>query len=233
MRALLLSLAFIAFTGQLFAQDLKPGNQEALANVIITDLTRKIPETGAKIEIREDKTANILRGTTDSVGRFSLILEQGKKYDIAVIQYDLRFDFGVKEIPNVGGPLNFDMKLAIGIDTIYGNIYTLKNVYFETDKATLKSSSNRSLDSLYNVLKHNPDLIVEIAGHTDNEGSESYNLRLSQKRAQAVRDYILDKGISEKRVKAKGYGEHDPIADNNTEEGKAKNRRTEVRIIKE
>ncbi len=82
-------------------------------------------------------------------------------------------------------------------------------------------------------MKLKPSLVIEISGHTDNTGTTEINMKLSQDRADAVRNYLIRKGISAERVTAKGYGDTEPVADNSTDEGKAKNRRTEVRIIKE
>jgi outer membrane protein OmpA-like peptidoglycan-associated protein len=80
-------------------------------------------------------------------------------------------------------------------------------------------------------LQENPTLRVEIAGHTDSDGSELYNLRLSQARAQAVVDYLVSRGISPDRLVARGYGESRPVAPNDTPENKQKNRRTELKIL--
>jgi len=75
-------------------------------------------------------------------------------------------------------------------------------------------------------------MVIEISGHTDDVGDDALNLELSQKRAESVRNYLIKNGIASNRVTAKGYGETQPIADNSTPEGKAKNRRTEVKILK-
>jgi outer membrane protein OmpA-like peptidoglycan-associated protein len=82
-------------------------------------------------------------------------------------------------------------------------------------------------------MKLKPTLIIEIGGHTDNVGTPESNIKLSQERANAVRNYIINKGIAANRITAKGYGDTMPVADNSTEEGRSKNRRTEVSIIKE
>jgi len=109
--------------------------------------------------------------------------------------------------------------------------YTLRNIYYDFDKWDLKPESFPVLDSLAMLLKENPELKVEIRSHTDSRGSDEYNLTLSQKRAESVVKYLVSKGISPERLIAKGYGEKHPIASNDTEEGRAKNRRTEFVII--
>jgi OmpA-OmpF porin, OOP family len=107
----------------------------------------------------------------------------------------------------------------------------LNNIFFEYDKADLKQTSFVELDRLVRLLKDNPSWSIEIGGHTDDSGSDSYNKTLSQKRASSVRDYLISKGISANRLMAKGYGEEQPIGDNTTESGKAQNRRVEFRIL--
>jgi outer membrane protein OmpA-like peptidoglycan-associated protein len=87
------------------------------------------------------------------------------------------------------------------------------------------------LNKLYKFLVDNAGLKIEISGHTDNVGTEQYNVELSEKRARSVYNYLIDKGIDPKRLSYEGYGESDPIATNETEEGRAKNRRTEIKIL--
>ncbi len=107
----------------------------------------------------------------------------------------------------------------------------LRNIYFDFDKATLRPESIEELERVVKFLQENPSLRIEISGHTDSDGSEAYNLRLSQARAQAVVDYLISRGISSRRLTAKGYGESRPIAPNDTPENKQKNRRTELKIL--
>ena len=108
-----------------------------------------------------------------------------------------------------------------------------QNIYFETGKATIKPESYPILDKIVKILQDNPKVIVEIQGHTDASGSEKYNLILSQKRAEAVKKYLVEHGIEESRLIAKGYGESKPIAPNDTPENMAKNRRVEFVILGE
>ena len=114
-----------------------------------------------------------------------------------------------------------------------GNIYVLRNIYFDFDKATLKSASTKELNNLLALLKANPSMKIEIAGHTDSKGSDSYNEVLSRKRAQAVVNWLVANGISRDRLTYEGYGESRPLATNDDEEeGRELNRRTEFKIIK-
>jgi outer membrane protein OmpA-like peptidoglycan-associated protein len=104
-------------------------------------------------------------------------------------------------------------------------------ILFETNKATLVSSSYPLLDSLVSIINNNPEYYITVDGHTDNSGNPQSNMILSQERAEAIKDYLLKKEIAPERVIAKGYGETKPIVDNMTAESRAKNRRTEINLI--
>ncbi|AVR46373.1 hypothetical protein C7S20_14480 [Christiangramia fulva] len=104
-------------------------------------------------------------------------------------------------------------------------------VYFATDKYNINDASQQTLNKLAGILKEYPNTNILVEGHTDSVGSESYNLTLSKNRAQAVTNYLVDKGISGSRFTTKWYGESQPKYDNSTTEGRAKNRRVEMAII--
>jgi len=115
-----------------------------------------------------------------------------------------------------------------------GMVITLKGVYFDFDKATIKPESYPVLDDAAKILTDNPKITVEIQGHTDSDGSDSYNQKLSERRAYSIVDYFVKvKGIDVNRLKAIGYGESKPIASNDTKEGRALNRRVEFVILGE
>ncbi len=109
--------------------------------------------------------------------------------------------------------------------------WTLGGVLFDTDKWNIKPQFSLLLDDVVNVLRHNPGLKLEIQGHTDSRGARSHNIKLSQKRAEAVRKYLVAKGISTERLTAKGFGCARPVASNNTPEGRAMNRRVELKPV--
>lgn len=111
-----------------------------------------------------------------------------------------------------------------------GCTFVLKDIFFEFDKSTILQQSYFELRSLISLLETYPNMRIEIRGHTDGKGSDSYNQRLSENRAKAVTDYLISKGISEKRLQYKGYGKTMPIDTNDTEEGRANNRRVEFNI---
>jgi OOP family OmpA-OmpF porin len=109
-------------------------------------------------------------------------------------------------------------------------VLQLKGVTFEFNKDRLRPDSKTVLDTVVEIMKRYPDMKVEVAGHTDNIGSDSYNQKLSEKRANAVRQYLMQAGINGDNMTAAGYGEKEPIATNDTDEGRELNRRVELRI---
>lgn len=112
------------------------------------------------------------------------------------------------------------------------NIPALLDVQFDFDKAELKETSRRAINTVCELLKKYPFMVIEVRGHTDNAGDKNYNLKLSQQRADNVKAELIKCGTQPERIKATGYGDSMPIADNNTKDGRSKNRRTEFVIIR-
>ena len=108
----------------------------------------------------------------------------------------------------------------------------INNIFFDFNESKLKSESYLELDRLYKFLNDNPAINIEVSGHTDNVGSDEYNITLSNARANAVKDYLVSKGISTNRIISKGYGKSKPVATNDTDEGRQLNRRVEFTILK-
>lgn len=107
-------------------------------------------------------------------------------------------------------------------------IVTLDAPHFDFDRAELRPSGRATVDEAVAYLREHPDVRVAAEGHTDAIGSEAYNLRLSERRATTVRDYMIEQGIAPDRIVARGYGKARPIADNDTPEGRAQNRRVDI-----
>lgn len=114
-----------------------------------------------------------------------------------------------------------------------GESIVLRNIFFATDSYALKEESKLELNKLIKFLTDYPTIKVEISGHTDKRGTAEYNIQLSENRAKSVVDYLIDAGIAEERLSYKGYGFTQPIADNETEEGMAQNRRTELKVVEQ
>jgi len=125
-------------------------------------------------------------------------------------------------------PPVFDIQLE-ALDV--GESIVIPNIYFEFNQAYLRRESLETLSKLVEQLKKNPRIKIEIQGHTDNIGTREYNQKLSEKRAEVVMEYLIKNGISPERLRVRGFGETKPVAPNTTEEGRAKNRRTEILIL--
>ncbi|WP_044208318.1 OmpA family protein [Flammeovirga sp. OC4] len=109
---------------------------------------------------------------------------------------------------------------------------TLNNIFFDTNSSKIKKASINELENVLSFLKVNSNIVVQIEGYTDNTGDYDINMMLSQKRADAIVNYLIEAGIAKERLVSKGFGEENPVADNKTDEGKAQNRRTEFKVIK-
>ncbi len=111
-------------------------------------------------------------------------------------------------------------------------IIRLEGVHFRTNSAELTPASTATLDRAVAALKKRPDIRVEVAAHTDSRGSAAYNLKLSERRAKSVMEYLISHGVDASRLTSRGYGESQPVASNATPEGRAMNRRVELRVIR-
>jgi OOP family OmpA-OmpF porin len=107
----------------------------------------------------------------------------------------------------------------------------IEGIYFDVAKATIKSKSAPKLDKAVSVLKEYPDLRIEISGHTDDRGNDDYNMELSARRADAVKQYMVDAGVDGSRIKTRGAGELEPRESNRTKAGRSKNRRIEFKLL--
>jgi OOP family OmpA-OmpF porin len=103
-------------------------------------------------------------------------------------------------------------------------------VLFDFDRSNVKPEAASILDRLVGFMNENKDKKAALSGHTDNVGTEAYNQKLSERRVNAVRDYVVKKGVDGGRISGEGFGESKPIADNRTKEGRAKNRRVEINV---
>jgi outer membrane protein OmpA-like peptidoglycan-associated protein len=112
-----------------------------------------------------------------------------------------------------------------------GETIVLRNIFFDYNAFTIRSESEAELDRLHKLIIENPQIKVEISGHTDNIGGEEYNQKLSENRAKSVVDHLVAKGVPTAQLIYAGYGKSQPIATNDTEEGRQENRRTEFKII--
>ncbi len=164
-------------------------------------------------------------------GEFLVVLPPGRDYALNVSRPGYLFyseNFSLKGV-EAGEPVNLEAPL----DKLKeGKRMVLNNVFFDTDSYVLKPSSKVELNKLIALLEANPAMNIEIGGHTDAVGTDEDNQVLSQNRANSVVEYLVGQGISAERLTAKGYGESQPVATNETAEGRALNRRTEMKVMK-
>jgi hypothetical protein len=204
----------------------------------------------AKVEISDLATNEVISTViSDWKGEFLLCLPAGKSYAFMVKRAKYAFyssNFSLENSHTFEKPFSLDVPLIplLGGNTSTSNTSSssipidknkrtvvLKNVFFESASAKLLPTSIGELNRLKELLDENPTLRVQINGHTDSEGADAYNLTLSTNRAKAVYDYLIQQSIAATRLGFKGFGESQPIAPNNTPEGKQENRRTEFEIL--
>lgn len=197
----------------------------------------KDKETGQNLEaifelinLSTSKTA--ITSASDKVnGSFLVALPTNQDYALNVSKSGYLFyseNFTLSGSHNISEPF----EKIIELSPIYANkTVVLKNIFFETNEYTLLEPSKAELNKLVEFLTQNSSLKIEIGGHTDNVGSDDLNKKLSENRAKSVYEYLISAGIDKARLSYKGYGSTKPIAANNTEAGKAENRRTEFKII--
>ncbi|WP_126970563.1 OmpA family protein [Gynurincola endophyticus] len=196
---------------------------------VYDSLTKK--GIAANVQLYDLSTNQLLNEyQTDASGLYLMTIPKGREYAFSVQQKGYLFysdNYSLKEeISSVEHIKNIPLQPLRVNATIH-----LKNIFFASNEYELLPASTVELETLYALLKDNNTLRVEISGHTDNVGSENANKILSEKRAASVVNFLLSKGISKDRLIYKGYGESAPIAPNDTEENRALNRRTSVKII--
>jgi len=209
-------------------QPLKATMTQALLKVQVVDDKNK-PQAGQAITFTSKKDGKVYSGTTDGEGKFSMLIPPAQKYTVSYKIFNSDYNDLVMELPSAAGPFTFEYNITVTPP----RKFTLNNVFFDSGKSTLRPESDKELNQLAEYMTLKKALVIEIAGHTDNVGAAAANQKLSEDRANSVRQYLIKKGIAGNRVTAKGYGDTQPEADNSTAEGRQKNRRTEVHILSE
>lgn len=186
---------------------------------------------------REDRVKEVAEVSSDAVdGSYMVSLPNSGSYAFQIsadgyLFYSENFDFevGNANVPD-GKAYSFSRDIALTPIEV-GESIVLSNVFFAFGTSTLLEESRVDLDKVLDIMQKNPSLKVELAGHTDNIGKPADNQRLSEQRAKAVFDFLVDKGVASERLSYKGYGDTKPVADNSTEEGRAQNRRTTFTVV--
>ncbi len=206
-------------------------SQLTLLMGVITDEVMKNP-LEATIEIVDNQKNEVIANflSNSSTGKYIVSLPSGKNYGIAVKKEGYLFHSENFDIPATAEFQEVKKNVALKSVSV-GNKIVLKNIFFDFDKATLRPESTNELQRLTKLMKDNATIKIEIAGYTDSKGAAEYNLGLSENRAKAVVDYLVNAGIKPARLSFKGYGKEQPIATNETEEGRQLNRRTEFKIM--
>lgn len=202
-----------------------------LKGTVIDAFTKEPVEANIEIIDNDKDEVITIQKSNKTTGKYLVSLPSGKNYGIAVTAEGYLFHSE-----------NFDIPAATNYQEVYkdvmlskmavGTKIVLKNVFFDYAKATLRSASFPELDRLYELLIEFPSMRIEVSGHTDNKGSRTTNERLSAARAKAVLDYLVKKGIGSSRLESKGYAFDQPIATNDTKDGRQQNRRVEFKVLK-
>ncbi|MBO4875241.1 MAG: PD40 domain-containing protein [Bacteroidales bacterium] len=197
----------------------------------ITDADKNSP-LEANIEITDNSKNEVISTfkSNSSSGAYIVNLPSGKNYGLSVSKDGYLFH---SENFNLADTADFqELVIDVQLKKIQvGTTIILKNIFFDYNKSSLQPESYAELDRVAEILKKQPNLKIEISGHTDNQGSLKYNTDLSESRAKTVVDYLIGKGIAENRLTYKGYAYEKPIATNDTEEGRSANRRVEFKIL--
>ena len=209
--------------------DIRPARTLWVKGKVFDQKTNKgLPSSVELIDLSSQNT--ISKVQTDETGNYLVTLPVGKDYAFNVnrrgyLFFSENFPLGQKEADST-------YHIDIPLQPLATNAAViLKNIFFDLNRYDLKPTSEAELEKLVQLMKENPTLVIQIDGHTDDIGKPADNLVLSENRAKAVVNFLIAKGIVSKRLSYKGFGSNQPVADNNTEAGRAKNRRTEVKVV--
>ena len=166
----------------------------------------------------------------DNNGEGIIDLVQGTEFTVTSYISEEKFEFDeiifIEKNKNIN-QINIDLQFDL-----YSKIFEIKNLNFESGKFNIQKQYFKDLENLVILLREQINIKIEIAGHTDSIGDNKTNIILSNNRAKSIKSYLVKNGILESRIKCVGYGEKQPITNNSTKEGREKNRRIEIRILK-
>ncbi|MDD3876730.1 MAG: OmpA family protein [Bacteroidales bacterium] len=206
-------------------------NLTVLKGRVLDDFTKKPVE--ATIEIVDNVSGQIVSVfySNSLTGKFLVSLPSGINYGIAVRAEGYLFHSENFDLPELSDYQLVDKDIMLKNIAI-GSKIVLRNIFFDSGQSRLRPESTTELNRLFDLMQDIPNLTIEISGHTDNVGGESFNIRLSEERATAVVNFLVQKGINRSRLIAKGYGPNRPMTSNDSAEGRQMNRRTEFEIIR-
>jgi outer membrane protein OmpA-like peptidoglycan-associated protein len=216
----------------------KSGNTISMGGLITNEDLESIVDV--QIVVKDNKTGELLNtfSTSSDVGFYYIVLEKGRNYNISFEAPGYLFQSQNVDISPK--PEHVEIMKSIKLERIAkGAKMTLNNIFFDKNKAILRQESMVEMESVYKLMKEKTALVMEISGHTDNQGKDAINKKLSLDRAKAVVTFLTTKGIPAKRLIAKGYGSTQPVADNKLPNGKPNlkgqqlNRRVEMKIVED
>jgi len=210
-------------------EDVRPAKTLWVRGTVFDSTTRKgLPSNVVLTDLATRQVISNLQ--TDGTGNYLITLPQGRDYAFEVKRRGYLFfseNFSLSH-----STADTAYHVDIPLQPLAANaVIVLKNIFFDPNKFDLKPESGAELDEVVQLLKDNPTLKIQISGHTDNSGKPADNIKLSEARARSVTAYLIARGIIPARLSPKGWGDTQPIADNSTSEGKAKNRRTELKVL--
>lgn len=211
-------------------KEFRPDRSLTLEGVIREETTNKIIPATIKVNNINTKEKVLEIKNNEVTGKYSVILQEGEKYDLSISSKKRTFHSEVIDLQNVKNVdvVKKDVKLK---PLIKNTSFILNNIFFGFDSANVKKESELELERVIVLMNENPTMKVEISAHTDDKGSDVYNNRLSQARAEAVVNYLVSKGVVKERLTAKGYGKIQPSVPNDSDENRAKNRRVEFKVM--
>ena len=196
----------------------------------IIDAESKLP-LFAFFQLTDLKKGNIISQMQSKLGNGEFLITVPKNIDFALHAEKEGYMFYSRNIYRDNLSLSKDGFLIIELEKVKPGTFILENIFFEKSKSSLKKSSLVELNKVLKLMQINPDLKIQISGHTDSDGDDDFNLELSVNRAKSVVNWLIENNIDQNRLSFKGYGETRPIEENNSIANKAKNRRTELTII--
>ena len=209
----------------------KPLPVTYMKGIVSDSVTGRFLSASFRLTDVESGKLVVLSESELQTGEFLLCIPSGKKYALSVEKPGYLFYSAHFALEGEAGIRKPYLKNVLLKPIREGETIVMRNIFFETDSSRLLPESQTELYSLLDLLSRNPGLKIEISGHTDNSGGETYNQNLSEQRAGEVYHFLTGKGIAAQRLSFIGFGASRPIADNSTSEGRAQNRRTEFRVV--
>lgn len=227
----ILSICCILSTYASLAQsstELKPDEDNGVVHISVTNHEQK-PSAGEIIHFVGQKSKKDIKVISNDEGKCDVLLPEGDIYEIRMGALDGQKDYSTLEVP--AGPgvvegsltITWEMSKSVSID----------NIHFKTGSATIEPTSFGMLNDLSEIMLAKKNMKIKITGHTDNVGSKESNQVLSVQRAEAIKAYMVKKGVTAANIVTDGKGASTPITENTTEQGRAQNRRIEIEILSE